>query len=105
MNAMDILNVVLIVLLLSSAVFLVVSVLLQKTKEDGLSGAITGGADTFYGKDSASRGDVVLKKWTKVVGIIFILCVLAVYVIQPDFAQTESVGSWKSLTNYYNIIG
>ena len=101
---MSILNYVLMGLLLVCAVFLVVAVLLQKTKEDGLSGAITGGADTFYGKDSASRGDVVLKKWTKVIGIIFALCVLAVYIVQPDYAQTESVGSWQSLTNYSSIL-
>ena len=104
MNSLSILNYVLMGLLLVCAVFLVIAVLLQKTKEDGLSGAITGGADTFYGKDSASRGDVVLKKWTKVVGIIFALCVLAVYVIQPDYAQTESVGAWKDLSYYGNIL-
>ena len=102
---MSILNYVLMGLLLASAVFLVIAVLLQKTKEDGLSGAITGGADTFYGKDSASHGDVVLKRWTKIVGIIFALCVLAVYVIQPDYEMTEVVSSWKDLTSYSSIIG
>lgn len=101
---MSILNYVLMGLLLVCAVFLVVSVLLQKTKEDGLSGAITGGADTFYGKDGSNHTDVVLKRWTKVVGIIFAICVLAVYIIQPDYAQTEAVSSWESLTNYANIL-
>ena len=100
---MSILNYVLMGILLASAVFLVIAVLLQKTKEDGLSGAITGGADTFYGKDSANHGNVVLKRWTKIVGVIFAICVLVVYVIQPDYAQTESVGSWKELTDYAEI--
>ena len=31
------------------------------------------------------------------------VCVLVVYIIQPDYAQTESVGSWKELTDYANI--
>ena len=100
---LTILNYVLMAILLLCAVFLVVSVLLQKTKEDGLSGAITGGADTFYGKDSSNRGDVILKKWTKIVGVIFAICVLVVFVIQPDYAQTEAVDSWKGLTEYSEI--
>lgn len=100
---LTVLNYVLMAILLLCAVFLVVSVLLQKTKEDGLSGAITGGADTFYGKDSSNRGDVILKKWTKIVGIIFAICVLVVYIIQPDYAQTSPVNSWKDLTNYKAI--
>ena len=100
---LSILNYVLMGILLACALFLVVAVLLQKRKEDGLSGAITGGADTFYGKDSANHGNVVLKRWTKIVGVIFAICVLVVYVIQPDYAQTESVGSWKELTDYAEI--
>ena len=100
---LNIFNYILMAILLICAAFLVVAVLLQKTKEDGLSGAITGGADTFYGKDSANHGDVVLKKWTRIVGIIFAVCVLVVYIIQPDYAQTASVGSWKELTGYADI--
>ena len=100
---LNVLNYILMAILLACALFLVIAVLLQKTKEDGLSGAITGGADTFYGKDSSNRGDVVLKRWTKVVGIIFAVCVLVVYIIQPDYAQTEAISSWKNLTEYADI--
>ncbi len=97
---MNVLNYVLMGILLVSAVFLVVAVLLQKSKDDGLSGAIRGGADTFYGKDGGDRTDLMLKKWTKIVGLIFALCVLAIYVIQPDYADTAAVSSWKELTQY-----
>ena len=100
---LNVLNYILMAILLACALFLVIAVLLQKTKEDGLSGAITGGADTFYGKDSANRGDVVLKRWTKIVGVIFAICVLVVYIIQPDYAQTSPVNSWKDLTDYSAI--
>ncbi len=100
---LSVLNYILMAILLASAVFLVVSVLLQKTKEDGLSGAITGGADTFYGKDSSNRGDVILKKWTKIVGVIFAVCVLVVYIIQPDYDKTSAVDAWKQLTDYSDI--
>ena len=100
---LNIFNYILMAILLACAGFLVVAVLLQKTKEDGLSGAITGGADTFYGKDSANHGDVVLKKWTRIVGVIFAVCVLIVYIIQPDYAQTQPVSSWQDLTSYADI--
>ena len=100
---LSIFNYILMAILLVCAVFLVIAVLLQKTKEDGLSGAITGGADTFYGKDSANHGDVVLKKWTRIVGVIFAVCVLIVYIIQPDYAQTQPVSSWQDLTSYADI--
>ena len=100
---MSILDYILMALLLS-AIFIVIVVLLQKTKEDGLSGAITGGADTFYGKDGGNRSDAALKKWTLIVGVIFAICVLVIYIIQPDYAQTSTVGSWKNLTDYANIL-
>ena len=101
---LSILNYVLMGILLVCGLFLVIAVLLQKTKEDGLSGAITGGADTFYGKDSANRTDVVLKKWTKIVFIIFAICVLVVYIIQPDYQKTEAVDAWKNLTDYSSAV-
>ena len=97
---MTFLNYVLMAILLASAAFLVVAVLLQKTKEDGLSGAIKGGADTFYGRDGGDRTDLALKKWTRIVGLIFALCVLVVYVIQPDYAETAPISSWKELSQY-----
>lgn len=100
---LSVFNYILMAILLACALFLVVAVLMQKTKEDGLSGAITGGADTFYGKDSAGRTDVVLKKWTKIVGVIFAICVLVVYIIQPDYEKTSAVDAWKQLTDYKDI--
>ncbi len=100
---LSVFNYILMTLLLVCAVFLVIAVLMQKTKEDGLSGAITGGADTFYGKDSSNRGDVILKKWTRIVGIIFAICVLVVYIIQPDYNKTSAVDAWKELTDYSSI--
>ena len=95
-----VLQYILLGILLIAALFIVVAVMLQKTKEDGLSGAIKGGADTFYGRDGGDRTDLALKKWTKIVGLIFALCVLVVYVIQPDYAETAPISSWKELSQY-----
>lgn len=84
---MDILRYVLMGLSLVSALFIVVAVLLQKTKEDGLSSTIVGGnTETYYGKEKSGRMDKVLFKWTIIAGIVFAVSVLAIYLISPDVA-------------------
>ena len=96
---MEILEIVLLVLLLISAAFIVVAVVLQKSNEDGLSGTISGGAETFYGKDKSSDADRALFKWTLIAGIVFGLAVLVVFVIQPDYAQSYSLDGWTEIIN------
>jgi preprotein translocase subunit SecG len=96
---MEILELVLLVLLLVSAAFIVVAVVLQKSNEDGLSGTISGGAETFYGKDKSSHADRALYKWTLIAAIVFGVAVLAVFVIQPDYAESYSLDSWKDIIN------
>ena len=48
-------------------------VLMQSGKEDGLSGTITGGAETFFGKSKGRTLDQILKRWTTVVAILFLV--------------------------------
>ena len=97
---MEILEIVLLVLLLVSAAFIVVAVVLQKSNEDGLSGTISGGAETFYGKDKSSHADRALYRWTLVVAIIFALAVLVVYIIQPDYGVDYQLDGWKEMIEY-----
>lgn len=94
------LEIVLLVLLLISAAFIVVAVVLQKSNEDGLSGTISGGAETFYGKDKSSHADRALYRWTLVVAIIFALAVLVVYIIQPDYGVDYQLDGWKEMIEY-----
>ena len=96
---MEILEIVLLVLLLVSAAFIVVAVVLQKSNEDGLSGTISGGAETFYGKDKSSNADRALYKWTLIAAIVFGFAVLVVFVIQPDYAESYSLDAWKDIIN------
>ena len=96
---MEILEIVLLVLLLVSAAFIVVAVVLQKSNEDGLSGTISGGAETFYGKDKSSDADRALYKWTLIAAIVFGLATLVVFVIQPDYAQSYTLDGWKEIIN------
>ncbi len=52
---------------------LVIVVLLQHGKQQGLSGAIAGGAETFFGKNKGRTIDAMLKKFTAVIAILFIV--------------------------------
>ena len=57
-------------------VFLVAVILLQSGKRSGLSGAISGGADTFMSKGKAKTWDARFAKMTKWVGLAFVLLTL-----------------------------
>lgn len=52
---------------------LIVVVLMQHGKQQGLSGAIAGGAETFFGKNKGRTIDAMLKKFTAVVAVLFIV--------------------------------
>ena len=58
---MAILNGIITVLLVVTALILIVTVLLQPGESNGL-GAIAGGAETFFGKEKASTMDKMLSK-------------------------------------------
>jgi preprotein translocase subunit SecG len=66
-------TIVFLVIHLIVAISLILVVLLQSGKSAGLSGAISGGAETFFGKNKGRTIDNMLKKWTTVVAVIFII--------------------------------
>ncbi len=74
---MGILNVIVTVLLVLSALVLIGTVLLQPGESNGL-GAITGGAETFFGKNKAKTMEGKLALATKVSAVVFIICGLLV---------------------------
>ncbi len=69
------------ILLLVMAVFLIAAVLMQSGKDKKLSGSIAGGADTFFGKTKGAAADKVLSKLTTIVAIVFVVVVIAMYVV------------------------
>ena len=87
-------------LLLLAALFIVVAVTLQKSNDEGLSGTIAGGSDTYYGKDKAQNKEKLLGKWTLIAAIVFAVAVLAVYVIQPDYNGASSGTSYESWQDF-----
>lgn len=95
-----IVNIILMVALLILGIFLIVAVLLQHGKSYGLSGTISGGAETFFGKDKGGRVDKILARATTVVGIIFVVLALATFLY-----NSLSGGYDDYLTRFQNNIG
>ena len=75
------LELVLGILLLVMAVFLVIAVLMQSGKDKKLSGAIAGGAETFFGQGKGSKMDKVLPRITTIVAIVFVVLVVVMYIV------------------------
>lgn len=69
------------IILLVLAAALVVLVLLQSDSDSKLSGTIAGGADTFYGKTKGADKNKILTIATAVVGAVFAVLVLVMYLI------------------------
>lgn len=89
---------VLLSILLVCAVAITLAVTLQKSNE-GLSGTIAGGSETYYGKDKASQTGKKLFKLTLILSVIFAVLVLVVYVIQPDYSESTQ-NAWTELSQY-----
>ena len=81
------------IILIVAAVFLVGAVLMQSGKANNwLSGAIAGGAETFFGKTKGSTIDKKLSKATTIVAIVFVVLVLVSYLMQDiDLGSNDAV--------------
>ena len=69
-------------ILVVTSIALVTIVLMQEGRSDGLSGAIAGGAETFFGKNKGRTMEEKLVKITKVLAVIFfVLSLIATLVV------------------------
>lgn len=84
------------ILLLLSALFLIVAVLLQNGKSKGVSGAITGGAETFFGKTKAKAMDKKLATATTIIAIVFVVIVIIAYIFQAPSDLNQEFQDWLS---------
>ena len=75
-------NLVITVIQVLCSLVLVAIVMLQSGKSAGLSGAISGMADTFLSKNKAKSWDAKLARWTKWVAIAFMIITLVLVLIQ-----------------------
>ena len=66
------------VLLIIDCIALITVVLLQESKSNGLSGAISGGAEQLFGKQKQRGLDLFLHRLTIVLAIIFFLIMIGI---------------------------
>lgn len=79
---MKAMNLVITVIQVLCSLVLVAIVMLQSGKSAGLSGAISGMADTFLSKNKAKSVDAKLARWTKWVAIAWVVLTLALCLMQ-----------------------
>lgn len=78
---MSTLTIIFTILQVLSGLAVMVIVLMQSGKSAGLSGAISGGADTFFGKGKAKTLDAKLAKLTKWFALAFVVLTLVLNLI------------------------
>lgn len=75
-NFMAVHEIILGIVLILLSVAIIVLVLLQEGKSAGLSGAIAGGAETFFGKNKSRTMETKLVLITKIIAISFFVLAL-----------------------------
>ena len=97
-------EIVLLAILLLSAIFIIVAVIFQKSSDEGLSGTIAGGNESFYGKEKSAHTDKLWFKLTLIVSIVFVVAVLLAYVIQPDYDNAAALENWKNWSEWTDLL-
>ncbi len=70
---MDVLTFIVNILYILICLVIIAVVLLQAGRSAGMSGAIAGGAETFFGKNKGRAYEALLSKYTGWVAILFII--------------------------------
>ena len=78
---MTALQYVLAILVIIVSVIITALVMLQESKQQGLSGALGGAAETFFGKNKAKTLDGILEKATAIVAILFVITSLVLALV------------------------
>ena len=78
---MGVLEIILIIFEVIASLALIVIVLFQSGKEAGLSGALTGGAETYLGKGKGANLDKKLASATKWISLAWILLTLCLAIL------------------------
>ena len=68
-------------IILLFAIVIIAVILLQEGRSKGISGTISGGADTFLSRGKARAVDAVLARWTKLVAVAFIVLIVVANVL------------------------
>ena len=79
---METLNVILSIVQIILCLGVVALVLMQQSKHSGLSGAIGGGAETFFGKNKANGMEAMLNKLTIIASVALVVLTVALNFIK-----------------------
>lgn len=79
---MDIVTLIMTIVLMLCSLILIAIILFQSGRDANISGAISGGANNFYGKNKTATRDLVLKRATVVTSIVFIMIIVIVNVME-----------------------
>ncbi len=80
-GTMNIWELILGIFILVLTVVLVTCVLMQSGKDKKLSGTITGGAETFFGKSKGKKNDKALSTVTTVLSFVFLVLIVVLYIL------------------------
>ena len=78
---MSAIELILDILMVISAIVMIVTVLLQSSDDDGMS-ALTGGSDTFFGKNKNNTLEGKLALATKVSSIVFVVLAIVMLLVK-----------------------
>ncbi|MBW9150760.1 preprotein translocase subunit SecG [Clostridium estertheticum] len=69
-------------LLIISSIAIIVSVMMQPSKSDGLSGLIGGTSETFFAKNKTKTAESLLARVTVVSALCFTFCIAMLNVVK-----------------------
>ena len=78
---MNVIRIILSIILGIDYLALIVLVLMQQGKTAGLSGAIAGGAETFFGKKKASSMEGKMLLYTKITAAVFMVLAILLAIL------------------------
>ena len=63
------------------SIVLIVITLMQSKDDEGASGTIVGGTSSFYEKNKGRTKEGMLKKWTIILGIVFVVLTVVLGIV------------------------
>lgn len=77
---MSAIELILDILMVIAALVMIVTVLMQNSESDGM-GALTGGSETFFGKNKNNTLEGKLNNATKISAIVFVLLAIVMLIV------------------------
>ncbi len=78
---LNVLQIILTIVFFVVCISLVVVILLQSSRNAGLSGTVSGMGETYWGKNKANSIEGKLEKYTKILGAVFIILAIILNVV------------------------